>query len=86
LREREKKDRVLTNGARFPTRMPGPRKENAQPGNGNAAKNGDGDTLCALCGSVINAGTNPQGPAIYSICVTCKKLPHRNPGSTASLN
>jgi hypothetical protein len=49
------------------------------------AKGGNGRTVCALCGSTITE-TSPDQPVIYSICVTCKKLPHRNPGSTASFN
>ena len=65
--------------------MPRQRKGNALSGGTGAVKKGDGDTLCALCGRVIQSGVNPQGPVIYSICGACKKLPHHNPGSTASL-
>jgi hypothetical protein len=46
---------------------------------------GEGRIVCALCGQTITQADDGQ-PVIYSICATCKKLPHRNPGSAPSLN
>jgi hypothetical protein len=46
---------------------------------------GEGRIVCALCGQTITQADDGQ-PVIYSICATCKKLPHRNPGSAASLH
>jgi len=66
--------------------MPRQRKREDRPANGSAAKNEGGGTVCALCGRVIKAG-NAAGdePVIYSVCAACKRMPHRNPGSIASL-
>jgi hypothetical protein len=47
---------------------------------------GNGNTVCALCGRTMDAGSSAsQEPVIYSICAACKRMPYRNPGSTASL-
>ena len=54
-------------------------------GHRNSRKPGNGKTVCAVCGQVIKEAKDDQ-PTIYSICAGCKKLPHRHPGSTASLN
>jgi hypothetical protein len=65
--------------------MPHQRKRGDRPANGSAAKNAGG-TVCALCGRVIKAGSAAgDEPVIYSVCAACKRMPHRNPGSTASL-
>jgi hypothetical protein len=69
-----------------PVSMPRQQKRTARPANGSAAKTGDGSTICALCGRTIKAGSGSgEQSVIYSICVSCKRLPHRNLGSTASL-
>jgi hypothetical protein len=66
--------------------MPRQRKRGDQPANGSAAKKEDGGTVCALCGRVMQPGSAAsEEPVIYSICATCKRVPYRNPGSTASL-
>jgi len=66
--------------------MPRQQKGRKQPANGGAAEKEDGGTVCALCGRTINAGSSAsQEPVIYSICPACKRMPYRNPGSTASL-
>ena len=66
--------------------MPHQRKRGDRPANGSAAKNEDGGTVCALCGRTISAGSSSSHePVIYSICPACKRMPHRNPGSAASL-
>jgi hypothetical protein len=66
--------------------MPRQRKRGSRPASGSDAKNEDGGTVCALCGRVIKPGSAASDePVIYSICATCKRMPYRNPGSTASL-
>ena len=66
--------------------MPRQRKREDRPANGSAAKNEGGGTVCALCGRVIKAGSAAGNePVIYSVCAACKRMPHRNPGSPASL-
>jgi hypothetical protein len=67
-------------------RMARQRKPKGRSDGGNTAKKGDGRIVCALCGRTIKDNGNPEQPVIYSICATCKKLPYRNPSSTASLN
>jgi hypothetical protein len=64
--------------------VPRQRKIKERVENAGLAKKGDGSTICALCGQSIRSG-NAGEPVIYSICISCKRLPHRNPGSTASL-
>jgi hypothetical protein len=65
--------------------MPREQKGKDRPANGSAGKSGGG-TICALCGRVMKPGSAAsQEPAIYSICAACKRMPYRNPGSTASL-
>jgi len=66
--------------------MPRVKKKGDRPSNGGGQNKLGGSTVCALCGSTIKAGSvTSQGPVIYSICATCKKLPRRNPGSIESL-
>jgi hypothetical protein len=65
--------------------MPHQRQPKGRPNAGSTGKKGDGKLVCALCGRTIKEASGEQ-PVIYSICATCKKLPHRNPGSAASLN
>ncbi|HWY41353.1 MAG TPA: hypothetical protein VNX27_11220 [Chthoniobacterales bacterium] len=60
-------------------RKPRRSKERSESGK----KKADGRIVCALCGRTIK-DTGEQ-PVIYSICATCKKLPHRNPRQTMSL-
>jgi hypothetical protein len=65
--------------------MPRQHKRIGRPANGSAAKKGGGSTVCALCGRVMKAGSaTSEEPVIYSICPSCKGMPHSNPGSTAS--
>jgi hypothetical protein len=64
--------------------MPNRRKATGRRANAAGAKKDSGGTICALCGRTIHE-ENGDGPVIYSICAACKKLPHRNPGSPASL-
>jgi hypothetical protein len=66
--------------------MPRQNKPKGRFSNENAGQKGDGRIVCALCGRSIKEDGNAEQSVIYSICATCKKLPHRNPGSTASLN
>ncbi len=66
--------------------VPRQRKPKGRSSDGNAGHKGDGKIVCALCGRTIKEDGSAEQPVIYSICATCKKLPHRNPGSTASLN
>src|SRR5256885_3158524 len=70
---------------RFPyaihSSMPRGRTSGARPPNGGGGAKAGGSTVCALCGSTIKAGSfASHEPVIYSICSTCKKMPHRNPG------
>jgi len=66
--------------------MPRQRERGDRPAKRKAAKKEGGGTVCALCGRVIKAGRAASDePVIYSVCTTCKRMPHRNPGSTASL-
>jgi hypothetical protein len=67
-----------------PLSMPRRRKGKERIENTGLAKNGSGGTVCALCGRSMRSG-NASEPVIYSICASCKRLPHRNPGSNASL-
>jgi len=62
------------------------RKTRAPNGGGAAAREENSNTVCALCGRVIQAGRGSPAPVIFSICTSCKRLPHRNPGSTASVS
>ena len=62
------------------------RKSGDRTANGSAAKKENGSTVCALCGRIMSSGSPAsQEPVIYSVCPSCKRMPHRNPGSTASL-
>src|ERR1044072_4646411 len=73
--------------ATIPYSMPRDPKRDDRPTSGQSSKKGDGRTVCAVCGQVMNTTSSATGePPIYSICTSCKGLPHRNPGSTASLN
>jgi hypothetical protein len=66
--------------------MPRQPKGRKRPANGGAAKKEDAGTVCALCGRVMETGSAAiEEPVIYSICAACKRMPYRNPGSTASL-
>jgi len=68
-----------------PFSMPRQQRRADRPANGSATKNEGGGTVCALCGRVIKAGSDASDePVIYSVCAYCKRLPHRNPGSTTS--
>ncbi|PYK84033.1 MAG: hypothetical protein DME41_04240 [Verrucomicrobia bacterium] len=62
------------------------RKSGDRPAIGSAAKKGNGSTVCALCGRIMSSGSpTSQDPVIYSVCPSCKQMPHRNPGSTTSI-
>ena len=66
--------------------MPHRRKRRARPAKGSATRKEDGSTICALCGRTIKAGTDSnEEPVIYSICASCKRMPHRNAGSSTLL-
>jgi hypothetical protein len=70
----------------IPFSMPKGEKKGDRPSDKVGQNKLGGSTLCALCGSTMKAGSvTSQEPVIYSICATCKKMPHRNPGSIESL-